>query len=290
MLGMTPRKSRWIGVAAVLAGMAAAAIALWMASRGDDSLERVRNVGVLRVGYAVEAPYALVAADGRITGESPELARLVAARLNLPRIEWVQTRFDALIVELLEGRFDVVAAGMFVTPERARQVRFSRPSLRVGASLLVPTGNPEGLTSYEDAVSRPGLRIAALAGSVEEGGLLARGLPRNRLLAVPDAAAGSAAVRAGAAAALALSRPTTRWLARQAPDRVESVAVAGRAESAGATPSFLVAFAFAPDDRNLANAWDDALAKVLGSPDHLRAIAAFGLGADDLPPPAGGAR
>ncbi len=290
---MTARASRIVKiivVSTVLAVFAAAGAALWLNGAGDGSLERVRRQGVLRVGYAVEAPYALVAPDGRITGESAELARLIVARLGIPRVEWVQTRFDALIVELLEGRFDVVAAGMFATPERARRVRFSAPSLRVGSGLLVAAGNPHGVASYQDLIDRPRLRVAAVSGSIEAEALLARGLPRARLLVVPDAAAGSAAVRSGAAAVLALSRPTTRWLEHLDPRHVQALEVAGRAVADAPVPSFSVAFAFAPADAELARAWDREQAAVIGGADHLRVLAAFGLGADDLPPPAGGAR
>jgi polar amino acid transport system substrate-binding protein len=260
-----------------------AAVAAWLSLSGGDGLARVRKAGVLRVGYAVEAPYALVAPDGRITGESPETARLVAARLGISRIDWVQTRFDALIVELLEGRFDMIAAGMFVTPDRARRVGFSDPTLRVGASLLVPAGNPSGFGSYADLIARPHARVAVVAGTIEEGTLLARGLPRPRLLAVPDAAAGVAAVRSGAVEALALSRPTTLWLEHLDPGRVTSVKVPGRAAVADPVPLFHIAFAFAPDDRELLRAWNRAQAEVLGGPEHMRVLADFGLGADDLP-------
>lgn len=129
-----------------------------------------------------------------------------------------------------------------------------------------------------------------MTGSIEESSLLARGLPRHRLLAVPDVAAGAAAVRSGAAAALALSRPTTLWLEHLDPGRVTSVKVAGRAVVTDPVPLFHTAFAFAPDDRELLRAWNRAQAEVLGGPEHMRVLADFGLGADDLPSDAGGSR
>jgi polar amino acid transport system substrate-binding protein len=218
-----------------------------------------------------------------VTGESPEVARLVAPRLGAKRIEWVQTSFDALIADLREGRFDVIGAGMFITPARAELVRFARPSLRVSAGLLVAAGNPKGLRAYADALASARARVAVLSGSVEEQRLRARGLPAARLLSVPDAASGQAAVVSGAADALALSLPTVRSMARASAGRLEAVAVRGRASPADIDSFSYVAFAFAPGSAGLRQAWNEAQAAVMRDPEYLEAIAPFGFGADSLP-------
>lgn len=58
-------------LAAVLAGS-------WsLRSVSEDSAARIARTGVVRIGYAVEPPFALVAPQGRVTGESPEVARAV---------------------------------------------------------------------------------------------------------------------------------------------------------------------------------------------------------------------
>ncbi|MBV9773809.1 MAG: transporter substrate-binding domain-containing protein, partial [Gemmatimonadetes bacterium] len=90
---------------------AAAAVASWTVLRADrpeSSLERIRREGVVRIGYAPEPPFAFRTADGRVTGESPEIARAVFRRLGVTRIRWVQTEFRSLIPELKTGRFDVI--------------------------------------------------------------------------------------------------------------------------------------------------------------------------------------
>lgn len=258
----------------------AAAVALavvgWALARGD-ALDAVRRRGVIRIGYAVEAPFAYVAADGRVTGESPETARLVAARLGC-RTEWIQTDFSALIPDLLDHRFDMVAAGMFQTPQRARLVRFAAPGLRVRPGLLIAKGNPVSVRAYADFKAVPALRVAVLAGSVEQERL--RGLDTAQLVTVPDARAGATAVETGVADALALSLPTVRAMARGRPG-LEARA----AEDLDGTAS--VAAAFRPEDEDLLAAWNRAQAQVLGTPAHLQAIAPFGFEAADVPPPQG---
>ncbi|MGE3376565.1 MAG: ectoine/hydroxyectoine ABC transporter substrate-binding protein EhuB [Vicinamibacteria bacterium] len=266
--------------AVLLAAAAVAATAVLVPSA--PALERIRETGVLRIGYAVEAPYAFIGSDGLVTGESPELAKLVAREMGVQRIEWILTTFDALIPDLREGRFDVVASGLFVTPEREALVAFAEPSLAVRAGLLVRKGNPLRLFDYRDAIADPAARIAVVAGSVEEHRLSARGLPPTRTLLVPDAITGCRAVESGAADALALSRPTTRLMARQFPG-LESMAVVGSEAPGGPEAEFRVAAAFSRAHPALREAWNAAQARLVGGPEHLRAIAPFGFEAADLP-------
>src|SRR5690606_14906871 len=65
----------------------------------DDSLARVQEKGI-RVGYAVEAPYAFLTTAGEPTGEAPEMVRVVAEQLEIAPILWRQVEFDSLIDEL----------------------------------------------------------------------------------------------------------------------------------------------------------------------------------------------
>lgn len=268
-----------------LAALLTAAMAWlgFMLSSHDEALDRVRKTSTLRIGYAVEAPYALVATDGRVTGESPELARLVAARMDVKNIKWIQTSFDALIVELQEGRFDVIAAGMFITPERSEAVTFSEPTLRVRPGLLVPAGNPKDLVSYRGVMARPELRVAALGGSVEERDLRTLGLPASMLLTVPDAFAGRWAVESGAADALVLSLPTIRRMALESPKTLAAIPLSAHDADGGTRSTFYVAFAFSRENAALWEAWNKAQSAIIGTPAHLAAIAPFGFSADDLP-------
>lgn len=264
----------------LLAAVAIAAVAALAPS--DAAFDRIRESGVLRIGYAVEPPYAFITPDGRVTGESPEFARLVANEMGIERIDWVLTTFDALIPDLREGRFDAIAAGLFVTPERERLVAFAEPSLAVRAGLLVPKRNPLRLRSYRDVLADPAARVAVVSGSVEEARLRARGLPETRLLVVPDAITGCRAVESGAAQALALSRPTTRRLAMAFP-ALEAVDVAGRAHAGEPEPVFHVAAAFSKAHPKLLAAWNRAQGQVLGGPAHLATLRGFGLGEADVP-------
>lgn len=266
-----PRR-RWLWLLAASVLLAGLSALFWWTAR-PDALGRIRERGFVRIGYAVEAPYAFVTPGGRVSGESAETARLVASRLGW-KTRWVQTDFDELIPDLLDGRFDMVAAGLFVTPERARLVRFAAPKLRVRPGLLVPRGNPAGLRSMAQLKELARLRVAVLGGSEEERRLRALGVPH--LVTVPDARAGATAVETGAVDVLALSLPTVRTMAGQN-HRLQAIA------ATDPDGVHLVAAAFRPGDRDLVAAWNRAQAQVLGTAEHLREIAAFGFQASDVP-------
>lgn len=255
---------------------------LWPAacSRADDSLQRLRQRGRIAVGYAVEPPYAEVGADGEVDGESPTAARRVAEALGLGRIDWVQTEFGRLIDELVGGRFDLLAAGLFVTEERRRRVHFSRPTLQVREGWLTRPGHPVATLSYVDARQRSGWRLVVLSGSVEERLLGERSLAT--VVSAPDARTAQALVRSGSADALALSLPTVRRLATLDPQHLVAAA-APPPPGQAAAPAQLVALAMRLQDHALHAAVDQALDGYLGGPRHLQDLSRFGLTAEDLP-------
>lgn len=252
--------------------MTLALLALVSGCRPADELDGVRRSG-LRIGYAVEAPYAYVDGD-RVTGHAPELARLIADELRIGRVEWVQTRFGTLLDELEQRRFDVVAAGLFVTPERAARAAFSEPNCEVGAGLLVARGEAQELRSLGAVVASPRARLAVLAGSVEERIASTAGLAAPRLVTVSSARVGLEAVRDDQADALALSMPTLRWLVAHGPQgALEAVEDTDPRRDAARS---LIAYAFHRDAVALRDAWDAAQRKVLRTSQALDVDRRFG--------------
>ncbi len=248
---------------------------------GDRSLADPRAAGRIRVAYALERPYAFLRSDGQVDGESTALARLVATRLGIDRIDWVAVDFDKLIPALETGRCDVVAAGLFVTAERARRVAFSRPTLHVPQGLLVRAGNPWDLHSYAQAAADRRLRLAAVADSVEAAWLRAAGVEEARLVIVPDSRTGETAVESGLADGFALSEPALRAALAERPGPLQ---LAQPFEQPVGGPRLgYVAFAFRRGDDELLRAWDAALGELLGGPEHSALLARLGLDERWLP-------
>lgn len=243
----------------------------------QNVLGHYRTQGI-RIGYAVEAPYAFVAEAGRVTGLDPEVARRIAQRLGFHRVEWRMTEFHALIDDLEANRFDVIAAGLFITEERERRVDFSLPTFAVQGAILVARGNPYRIGSPADLSNQPQLRVVTLTGSVEETRLRAGGIDPARLINVPDANTGCQLVAARQADALYLSLPTLRWALGAA--EFSDTEVIEIAPSPGPA---LGAFAFRKTDAELRAAWDDQLRRLAGTEEHRELLQYFGFGLGALP-------
>ena len=251
-------------------GLAAALAAVyWFALRRHED-------AALRVGYAIEAPYAFIDDQGRLTGEAPELAQAAAQRLGI-RLHWVLLPFNDLLPALINRHIDMIAAGMFITPQRQQQVLFSHATLRVRSALLVRAGNPLNICAMQDLLKSG--KAAVISGAVEGARLQAIGVAEDRILAVPDLNTGLYAVHSGLADALALSLPSLRWAVNHAGlPGIEVAACAGGGEQAADH----TALAFRREDGERRKSWNAALDAYIGSDEHLAMLARLGFMPSDL--------
>lgn len=247
-------------------------------SSEESTFERVARTGVIRIGYAVEAPFAFVDAQGQVSGESPAVARTVWQRLGI-RTEWVQTDFASLIPQLRTGRFDQIASGLFIRPDRQQLVAFTQPSLCLQPALLVRQGNPLQLRSLADIAYQEQARLAVITGAVEAADAARAGIPGDRILAFATPDLAIQAMQQGQADALALSAPAIKQLAARHTDMQRSQPLTTPDTSSGCA-----AFAFRLTDKKLLHRFDQALVAYLGSREHLHLLQSFGLGEEELPP------
>lgn len=265
-------------IAALLAALA------YQADEPEDTWNRIRRTRTVRIGYAPEAPFAYRTPAGEVTGVDPELARLVFRRRGIDRIEWVQTEFRSLIPELLDGRFDMIAAGMVITPERTRAIAFSRPTFEVPPALLVRETEADRYTDLGRLRDDGTARIAVLSGAFEEQVVRAAGFSPARVLRVPDAATGFESVRSGRVAALALTAPTVQHLAQQG-DGLAVVRLQPRDPTVGDSGIARGAFGFRRTDAVLRGTVDAELRTLVGSAEHRALARRFGFADGDLPSP-----
>jgi polar amino acid transport system substrate-binding protein len=253
-------------------------------STGSNALARIRGAGTIRIGYAVEAPYIYFDKGGRLTGLEYDTSQVIASRMDIAQVEWVQTDFGELIPDLQEGRFDLISSGMFITSERARLVDFSEPVFHVRLALLVAKGNPYGLHSYEDVRSHPGVKVAVLGNSIEQSMMKQLGVADERIVRVPDALTGRAAVESGVADCMALSLPSVqRIVLQQALGTAEIAEPFSQPLLPGIEKTGYGAAAFRKQDTSLRDAWNRELARFIGSPEHLAILAKYGFSPKDLP-------
>lgn len=256
---------------------------------GDDDgrpvLDRMRERGVARIGFANEAPYAyLDPATGRLTGEAPEVARAILGRLGVERVEGVLTEFGALIPGLQAGRFDLIAAGMYITPTRCREVAFSNPTYGIGEALVVRQGNPHELHSYADIAANPAVTLAVVTGAIQRRYALASGIAERQIAVYSDAPSALAAVAAGRADAYGgTSLTVADLLAKAADPRLARATPFTDPVIDGQEVRGYGAFVFRKSDAALRAAIDRELADYLGTEAHLAQVAPFGFAREHLP-------
>lgn len=282
--GSTSTRSRGAGPSrrALLAGLAAAgALGAAGCSRiadantveGGDLLERLRDRGSVKVGIANERPFGYINEEGEATGEAPAIAKVIFPRLGVDEVIPVPVEFSALIPGLKARLFDVVSAGMYITPERCAQVLFSDPDYLMLDSFIVRRGNPENISTYED-IAEKGLRMATGQAYAEIDYALAAGVPSSNILILPDQVAGMEAVAQGRVAAFAGTNVTVQN-AVEGRDRVEATEpfqpiVDGEpAYGAGG-------FAFLRSERNLRDAFNRELLKLKDEGELLPIVEPFG--------------
>ncbi len=243
-----------------------------------DTLETIKDSSSVRIGYANETPFAYTALDGTVTGESPEIVRKVFERLQIETIKPVLTEWGSLIPGLRAGRFDLIAAGMYITPERCKQVLFTDPHYRLLDTLLVAEGNPKKLRSYEDIAGNPDVKLAIMSGTVNLGYARQAGIQDSQIVQVPDTTSQLQAVRSGRADAAIGTQLTMRGLAAKAGNDVEAIADF-KDDPARAGYG---ALAFRPEDRALRDAVNAELKQWLGSDEHLKTVEPFGFDRSNL--------
>ncbi|MBV9137519.1 MAG: ectoine/hydroxyectoine ABC transporter substrate-binding protein EhuB [Hyphomicrobiales bacterium] len=263
-------------------GLAAACLALvtLAGAHAETTLEKAKREGYIRVGFANEAPYGFATPDGKLTGESPEVVKAVLKKMGINQVDGVLTEFGSLIPGLQAGRFDIIAAGMFITPKRCEQVQFSEPTYGIGQAFLVKKGNPKSIKDYGTIASEKGLKLAVMAGAVEGGYAKDAGIDQSRLVVLPDQSSLVKAVQAGRADAAALTALSIADMASKN-EGVESTPPFGTV--AGKSVVGHGGVAFRKDDKDLYEAFNAELKKFIGSPEHIALVTPFGFGKGFLP-------
>ncbi|MFE1294509.1 ectoine/hydroxyectoine ABC transporter substrate-binding protein EhuB [Streptomyces sp. NPDC014802] len=269
------RRSLLAGVAAVgaLGAAGCSRVATASTKQGGDLLRRLRAQGVVRLGIAGEIPFGYIDKNGELTGEAPELAKVIFRRLGVEKVQPVPTEFGSLIPGLNSQQFDVVAAGMYVNPERCAQVIFADPDYQMLDSFIVRKGNPKGLHTYRDIVEKKA-KFATGTGYAEIQYAVEAGYRESDILIVPDQVAGLNAVEAGRVDVFAGTALTTREVVKKSA-KAEATKpfaplVKGKPHVDGG------AFAFRPTETGLRDAFNAELHKLKKSGELLRILRPFG--------------
>ncbi|MFW5416136.1 ectoine/hydroxyectoine ABC transporter substrate-binding protein EhuB [Nocardiopsis sp. CNT-189] len=168
-----------LGAAAVLGATSLTACS--RADTGPMSLDDLREQGYIRAAINNEPPFGFIDEDGETTGAAPELLKAMAKELGVEEVRAESVAWDALIPGLNSGKYDVVAAGMYITPERCDQVAFMEPDYKVEQALMVPKGDAEKLPDFAAVAEDGEAKVAVLNASVEQGYAEAAGVGEDQM-------------------------------------------------------------------------------------------------------------
>ncbi|MGW8379956.1 ectoine/hydroxyectoine ABC transporter substrate-binding protein EhuB [Streptomyces sp. ODS28] len=242
---------------------------------GGDLLERLRAQGTVRLGIAGEQPYSYIDKNGELTGSSPAIARVIFKRLGVAHVQPLPTEFNSLIAGLNSQQFDVIAAGMYITPVRCDQVLFADPEYEMRDSFIVPRGNPKNLHDYAD-IKKTGARMATGVGYAEIDYAKDVGIKEGDMMLLQDQLAGRLAVEQGRADVFAGTAVTVRNVVQQADNKKTEYTQPFAGTLHGKKDLGTGAFAFRKGQSKLRDAFNAELHKMKKSGELLRLMRPFG--------------
>ncbi|MBY5812962.1 ectoine/hydroxyectoine ABC transporter substrate-binding protein EhuB [Rhizobium leguminosarum] len=244
------------------------------ASAADDKLEQLKEQGFARIAIANEPPFTAVGADGKVSGAAPDVARAIFEKLGIKEVVASISEYGAMIPGLQAGRHDAITAGLFMKPERCNAVAYSEPILCDAEAFALKKGNPLKLTSYKDIADNPDAKIGAPGGGTEEKLALEAGVPRDRVIVVPDGQSGIKMLQDGRIDVYSLPVLSIHDLMAKANDpNLETVAPVVNA------PVYCDGAAFRKQDVALRDAFDVELKKLKESGEFAKIIEPYGFSA-----------
>lgn len=233
------------------------------------------------VAYLDEPPYFMPVPGSTPTGCDIELTTTVLGALGVSEIEYTLTTFGELIDGVRTRRWHLNTP-MFITPERAKLVRYSRPVWAAIDSFIVRSDDDRGFASYEAIAADDSIRLAAVTGQIQLATALRVGTPTDRIVEFHDQDTAARAVLDGEVDASVSTAPgNAAYVARLGDPRLRSVPDERASERGGLA---LGAFSFSLDSHGLADAFDQQLGETLGTDEHLSMMRSYGFDETALRP------
>ncbi|TCV96720.1 transporter substrate-binding domain-containing protein [Biostraticola tofi] len=116
--------------------------------------------------------------NNKFTGFDIELVEAIGKQLNRP-VQWTNVDFKGLIPSLTSQRADIAVSGIYITPERAQVVNFTKPYLTGGLVAVVKDSN----TTINNHADLNGKSVSVQVGTKSVGWLHAN-MPGVRLVEV----------------------------------------------------------------------------------------------------------
>ena len=156
---------------------------------GNDLLSKVKAAGVINIGLPNDPPASIINPDGSVTGEGPEVVRMIMKKLGVAQIKGTVGTFAEMVPGLQAGRWDMIGGVISMTKARCAVVQYSDPFQFNGIEIAwFPDAVPQAPTSIGD-VGKRGLTVGFNAGSAYLALAKGLGVADDKALQFPDTAA-----------------------------------------------------------------------------------------------------
>lgn len=292
MSGLASSRRRWTrrdffrrsGAAGLLAIGGPTIVSACTSVETGNTLDNAKESGKIKIGIAGESPYGFTDGSGKVTGEAPEVARMVFKNLGINEVQAEQVAFDGLIQGLNARQFDVVAAGMNIKPERCENAAFSIPDYSTLTAFLVPKGNPQQIKTFDDIVAKK-VNVAVLSGAVEKDYAADAGVPDGQVVTLGAQDDMFRAVVDNRAYCAALTDISLKDLVKKDPAAPVEVTEGFDPVINGQKVLSAGAFVFRKDDNSIREAFNTELKKLHESGEWVRITEPFGFTEANLPKP-----
>ncbi len=137
----------------------------WAYAQEKDKLAASRAAGVIRIANTqASPPWSLLDEKNQPAGYDVEVAKEVANRIGVPRVEFTADVFKNFVEGLKTDKYDLVMNDLTPTAEREKQVDFGVPYGVEDFRIFVRTANSE----IKDKADLKGKRVGVTAGSSNE--------------------------------------------------------------------------------------------------------------------------
>ena len=128
----------------------------------EDTFVKIKNEGVLRVGYILAAPWCIrEPKTGQLKGTFVETVEEIARQMEV-KVEFTESTFATFIAGLQTKKYDLSIAPTFSTIPRAKSVAFSIPLMAAGNSAIVRKNETRFKTLSD--IDQAGIVIAVTQG------------------------------------------------------------------------------------------------------------------------------
>lgn len=213
----TTRLNRRHLIATTAALACSTLLSAWAPSAWAQSAEEFKKKGSITVGMLVDfPPYGTVDASNKPDGYDADVAKLLAKDLGVS-LNLVPVTGPNRIPFLLTNKVDVLVASLAVTPERAKQVQFSRP---YSAATIVLYGDKK--KTIKTPADLKGVRVAVARASTQDTTLTAMAPEGTEIRRFDDDASAMQALLSGQVDAIGCSTTVAAQIAKRAGDAYEN--------------------------------------------------------------------